>query len=703
MFKAKCKYSISVSIIAASIALTGCGLNPYVSAKVPRPGLSTGDVQAILNGQAFQPGSSNIITKPVSIEAAAQYGRFLQDAYGDALAVRARQRRGSNLATIWTGITTLGLEAVDTGGDTTLITGLTASALGISNQSLLTRNHEAAYSLGARQVGCVLTAATNNRPTAFDHALIDIEVNRLSSSIVEYASLVQSATVNSNFKIANFEADLLSELRKIDAQIQSLEVPEERVAPATSESSETVPEETEIARPRVVRTYSQVVIDKRALTQAEQDQINRLNLERKRIESEIDEVDEKKRQLAAALSNKSQNSRSWLSSAQRAIAVGEAVLADHNRLGDQLLNKIEEIRWEVNDAVRRTDPDLIQLDSNLRSVVGNQLNFANIGLTNVPQIQQPDEVAESGSAILEIYWSKSDSIALEIEESIQSLNVALDELKSKPVLSFPANTFQSCSLSGIQALTGVADLTLSPTNIELRQGFLGGDALASISGGTPPYGVSQTEEDNVTIEGNIVRVTLTNSQGAAGAQPLQYVVSDLYGKSAILTITPPTAPQTRTVTTTVIENDPVKRETDEPHFVTNATVGSIQNFLTNYNGGSWLNDLADRDAIPGLSNELKGGNGFIDRGFGVVTRRVLQRFITEESASLYQDVLKGADNEQNSEECVNALTALRASGANMDEAKESGFYTEQQVSVLEISAIDEPLINFALSCEFIKR
>lgn len=318
----------------AALILSGCASGPYVQPDIPRPGMqfsNDADRKALGKklGVEFEVDSSNVKSSPISYEAADQYGRFLIDAYNNALQASAQKRRGANLGSIWGGLVALGLEATDNGGDTALITGLSASGLGISSRVLISPSHEAAYSLGARQVICVLSAATDSRPKGTEF----VRIEKSKSILAQYQQ---------DYKVA--ESSFRSEL-------------DNRINQATKAASGTI---------------SQAIKDSDA-------KAKRLSTKDKPVEAEITESLGKIQQnqfeeRIDAIRNKYDIPQPDANlAADRAKSEIDALLQDYDRLGAQLFNRIETIRMQVNDAVRRTQPDLIQLNDNLRASVDGGL------------------------------------------------------------------------------------------------------------------------------------------------------------------------------------------------------------------------------------------------------------------------------------------------------------------------------------------
>ncbi|GHA84697.1 hypothetical protein GCM10009069_04770 [Algimonas arctica] len=702
-FRAK-SYAVGLATTTA-LVMVGCATGPYVSAEIPRPGLSTHDVKSILTGEsnAFEPGTSNLKTTSISFGAAAQYGRFLQDAYNKALEDRSKLRQTSNLSTIWLGISALGMEATDNGGDTALISGLVASALGISSRSLLTRNHEAAYSLGARQIACVLTSATNKRPATYNDILVHTELMSLRADVEAYKALSRKIIDSSKSNIGNLSNSLLNQnIASISSAEIELGVIKPRIATGTSEVSQVV---------NGVTTTRTILTAEAQKAQVDLDEKNRdiekLKMELMRIQFS-----------ASALENQHQDhkdrSADIIIKAERMIAIGEAFHTDYNRLGEQLLNKIEEIRWEVNDAVRRSEPDLIQLNSNLRSVVSNQLGFSNMSLTAPPEqnfaedtqieksgdndfgpLNVPDEIADEW----EILTEEGDKI----KARVVALNKTIQELSQKPVLTFPDDTFAACSNGGLQALFAPAPVSLNPANITLPKDYTGGAVLTAITGGTLPYGSPNKPNVEVTFTNNIASITVKNDAGAPGKDPLQIVISDMFGKSAILTITPSEKPPETIVAPEVeaLGNTSAIVVVSESVAAKKAAVTDIQKKIVGLKLGdseSWLEDLITKSTIPDLSAQASAGKGFVDGDFGKVTRQVVQHYIKENWDGNIEDVLASkAPNPPTS--CSKSTDALNS---KIVLTLDGTLYPPEQLAATSEMTIDPALIDFLLKCDIIK-
>lgn len=715
----KYNYFVLGTVAVTTFALVGCATGPYVSADVPRPGMSTSDVRSILTGEsdAFEPGSSNLKTTSISFGAAAQYGRFIQDAYKKALDDRSQLRRTSNLSTIWLGISALGMEATDNGGDTALISGLVASALGISSRSLLTRNHEAAYSLGARQIACVLTSATNRRPPSYKDVVARTELIHLKDAVARYEVLRAEAVRKSNFDAPSFSSSYKRELIGIDLDIKEIEGDIQRIKGAGSSAAPAPAVAPPAVVPRVVTPVKTPMGP--TILEKKEDELEAKKERKRVIQGNISQLEAELQELQTDAERESDK-------ADRMIATSEAFLTDYNRLGEQLLNKLEEIRWEVNDAVRRSEPDLIQLNSNLRSVVSNQLGFSNQSLTEapVPDVQGgnlSDELNKlftinGGLNITNFdlplsseekqrfgnfdgYWSEANSEGKKIARMVEDLRVAIKALSGKPILTFPDDTFSACSDGGLQSITAPAPVSLNPDNITLPTGYAGGDVLTAISGGTAPYGSPSKPNVKVSFVNNIASISVKGDAADAGKSPIQIIISDMFGKSAILTITPATAPEAQT---TGQVSDQVLTPAEEAK---KAKVEEIQGKILALKfdeNATWLENLATTPGFSDITVEQTEGNGFVDGGFGKVTRQVVQHYVFENWDPRIKAIFSNPAPVNLQTPCAEAVKNLPKLTPDMDITGGKILYSDDELASTNPVEIDSAVIEFVLKCDIIK-
>lgn len=725
----KYNYFVLGTVAVTTFALVGCATGPYVSADIPRPGMSTTDVKSILAGEpdAFETGSSNLKTTSVSFGAAAQYGRFLQDAYNKALVDRSKLRRASNLSTIWLGISALGMEATDNGGDTALISGLVASALGISSRSLLTRNHEAAYSLGARQIACVLTSATNKRPTTYNDVLVRTELVALRKAVAEYDTARSEAIRTSESKInASFD----NYLTKTDLEIERFERDIQTLQGGISDLEKGIRSGN---KKEIVSRAGIEIVQLVSRTQSDNDaDLNKIQSNNAKLEIKRESLRDKKGEQSNFLNYRARiksdiqtykdSSADIIVATESMIAVGGAFLEDYNRLGEQLLNKIEEIRWEVNDAVRRSEPDLIQLNSNLRSVVNNQLSFSNMSLTALPEPSFADtpnvQALKSGNGSLRSMpsevagvWENLTDEGDKIKLRVMALSKTIQTLSSKAMLTFPDDTFAACSNAGLQSITGPAPVSLSPANITLKSDYSGGGLLTAISGGTAPYGSPSKTNVKVTFVNNVATIVIGGDAAEAGNSPIQIVISDMFGKSAILTITPPdkapsapanplTAGGTAALAPGAIVNDGTVAASESQVAKKEAVTKVQQEIekLTLASGVSWLDDLVARSVFPDLNTQVDENKGFVDGDFGKVTRQVVQHYIKENWTGNLEDTLtRDAPNPPTL--CSMSADALKP---KIVLTPDGTLFSPDQLKATSETTIDSALIDFILGCDIIK-
>lgn len=451
MFACPIKLKAASAVLGGSLLLSACSLDPYVEAPVPRPGLVPSEDQAedlADRPYAFEEGSTNLKTSYVSIESARAYAQFVQDAYQNALARRSTARTAVNLASLGAALSTLGLGVVGAGQDPILITGLTSAALGIGGQLLLTKDHEAAYSLGARAVGCVVTAATNARPASLP--LLGVEAARQHLH-----------EITTRYRAALAAAD--AEVRGSESLRAFLPAHEQRLAEA----------------------------------------------------------------------------RQRLANAEYNLNYAARFLQSANVLGEQLVNKVEEIRWAVNDAVRRSEPDVLVLDQGLRSILSSRLSGLGVPLP-----------AEAGAAVVDVQgvtpfesgtdrglfsaWYEADGLSSKLADAVQKLQRALDAAGGEAV-RFPPGAFADCSLSEIENITGAGTLTIEPATVEIQPNQP--NIVHASVRGAPPFAVFDDGglSQRPTIIGSQLQVKVSSDEAKSNRR-IPIIVGNLFGKSAVFAI-----------------------------------------------------------------------------------------------------------------------------------------------------------------------
>lgn len=685
------KFLIATTALS-TLMLSGCMTGPYVESIAPRPGLKrsaddidTNGIRKELSSILFETETTNIKTAHISVGAADQYGRFLIDAYNKALQASSLRRQSSNFTSIWGGIVALGLQATDNGGDTALITALSATGLGISSRVLISPSHEAAYSLGARQVMCVLSAATDSRPKGGDHKRIKGYVSSLETLAKRY---------DDEYKAAELKVPLL----KKDAIAKSNRKVEAVVAYAKDRADEYSATSGKMVPPTFSKTDGGNFIEFEVAPR-----IDAVVDRNKLPEIDVDLL------FAAADSETS------------------AFLNDYDRLGEQLFNRVESIRMQVNDAVRRTEPDLIQLNDNLRATVDGGLGFAGLPHSRDVDLQKPsgasldpaiisvetiagnnlnrkgldvgsnpkvklerdtDKVIEELKDAIVENWSIAKKTSIEFAEKIEAIEEALKALEARPVLAFPDNAFAACSGASIDAIQSAPPIAINPNSFTLAAGFEGGPISTEIAGGSAPYFVKD-KPANVAVDGAIVTVTLAKDDIKPGGQDLQYVLVDTLGKATIFTIKQPPAPETPAVVNDTDETnggDDEEPVADPTARLSGDAVKDMQTKLMAADNG----DLIENFAITEVDNYLaKPDKSFVDSDFGEITRRVTQKYINYRiERGLTVDVMTGSCPVEDGK----LLTALNARTDDQDAI----FYSDAVITSTKRQDMDEPLFQLTV-------
>ncbi len=433
-----------------SLLSSGCSVGPYVSADTPRPGLVPNESQAkALESSAYRytPGTTNLETVYVTVGAAKAYGRFLQDAYERALERRALARSGINLGILGTALTALGLK-VDSQNDSSVVTlGLIAAGLGIGSQFLLTKDHEAAYSLGAQAIGCVITTATDAEPSTAALTPVEVAIAGYRGKVVAYDQAIARA-----------------------------------VAVAMSDAHGALP--------------ANILMWK----------------------------DDAERKLSAAYLN---------------LEIASNYLRKANVLGEQLLNKIEDVRWQVNDAVRRAEPDVLVLNDKLRSQV--TAGLSSVGGVIPSRAGENLVQAESTGGHSMSYGSQAvaDAVAAAdlagnaVEAAAVDLKKALNDAGNVRVV-FSAGAFAGCPFGGGGQQTGrlqvtPADVTIASGQTQQITSVVSGARYASIVTSSLPAGVT------AQLAGDTVSVRVPAAAAKAG-ESFHVLLREPAGSSAALTV-----------------------------------------------------------------------------------------------------------------------------------------------------------------------
>ena len=593
--------------MASSILLSGCASDPYVPAPSPRPGLIPNtELQETLRESTYQyqPGTTNLKTSYVSIDAARAYGQFVVDAYENALRNRSRTRSALNLGTLAGALTSIGVGLTGGSEDVVLGGALTSTALGISGQLLITKDHETAYALGAKSIRCVLTAATNARSIEKPTILAEMKRNTLSQHLAEYR---QAAS----------EAD-------------------------------------EVAK-RTLRNANK---------EAQKDAKNDASLSAKKM-------DVVKQVIETAEGN---------------IEMANRLLQASNILGEQLVNKIEDIRWTINDAVRRAEPDILVLDNNLRSIFVSRVQGIGatipkkVQLQTVPELKRLSSRTEKFSdSATEAQWTKARLLSEQIQKDESALEEALNTaigMQNNAPVAFAANLFQGCAINANELPTGTAGIMLSPASHSIAAGQ---DTVvsASINGGSAPFAVeAEGITETPTVSGRMLNVSIKAKEAIAGAQ-IVVRVSDLYGRQANFFISVP----------------------------------AEQTAATGGKKGNNANELAKKvtEAQKALGFSKDDPNKKLDGAIGPQTRQAIIDFLKgEDQIGSLTAMLAGGQSAENNENCSNQLSSAKTTLLKLGETIDKSnvtvaldkLYMEQQMkSTTEVEGIDDPLLDFFIACK----
>lgn len=667
----------------AALILSGCASGPYVQPDIPRPGMqfsNDADRKALGKklGVEFEVDSSNVKSSPISYQAADQYGRFLIDAYNNALQASAQKRRGANLGSIWGGLVALGLEATDNGGDTALITGLSASGLGISSRVLISPSHEAAYSLGARQVICVLSAATDNRPQGTEF----VRIEKMKAVLAGYQQEYNDAMDDFKSEFSDLIYDATDDASGvIDQAIRDSE------ATAKRRSTQDKPVEPEIpitARESLLESFVSQIEAIRATNNIPQPDAS---LAADRAKSEVD-----------------------------------ALLQDYDRLGAQLFNRIETVRMQVNDAVRRTQPDLIQLNDNLRASVDGGLAFADLSTVKPKSMTQPAplDVNNTDPNVGVTLWSSGDGELNQLKSELDSItddltkarnedfariitlrnkiNATIKELEDdikalggQTVLTFPDNAFAACTGAKIDAIDRAPAIAINPGSFALAEGYEGGTVNTEITGGAAPYFVKD-RPDGVSVNGSILSVTLEKNDIKPGGQDQQFIITDTLGKATIFTIKqPPKLANSAGGPTVPAAPNPasIGNEDDTDVLLSGDRVTAVQTALQSADSGQLISRLDIDEVNTYLSETDADGNpanSFVDSRFGPVTRWVVQGYI---------DDLLDQDANAVSQASCEATDAILTEINNHPLDNNFLVYSQDAIGLMKRQDVDEGLLSLA--------
>lgn len=440
------------SALSVAALLSGCALTPYAEPEVPRPGLvPNASLQRALENSdyRFEDGTTNLATSYVTVDSARAYAQFVQDAYRSALQRRSQVRTTVNALSIAGALSALGMGIVGVDQEPVLITGFATTFLGISGQLLLTKNHETAYSLGAQAVGCVVSAATNARPSSMPLLAVETAAQQYASALAAYRNAVEVARA--------------------------------RAAEARLQEDPTHLQRLELAQQRLARGNQNLAYARRFLQSAD-------------------------------------------------------------ILGEQLVNKVEEIRWAVDDAVRRSEPDVIVLDRGLRDIVSRRLAPFNLtlpakagaALLNTPAARVEHSATFLQAPELNQAWFVVNSRAGDLDAAGEALRAAMSAASGQ-TMRFDDSTFSSCGLEDIEQIMAPGGISFEPQTAQIPAGQPA--TVIAIVQGTGPFSAFENSLSGTpTVQGSRLSVPVTAEEAAAGRTILT-PVANLYGQSAVFTLT----------------------------------------------------------------------------------------------------------------------------------------------------------------------
>lgn len=575
-------------IPALGAAMMAQGCSPFVTPDAPRPGFAPSpELSRELDAQRFEyvPGTTSIRTTYVSLGAARAYAQFVQDSYQSALERQSRVRMAVNVAALGTALASVGI-ALTAGvdADALIYTTLATAGLGIGGQFLITRAHETAYALGAKAVGCVVTAATDLRPASLPLLQVQVAQAQLRSAAQAHAAAVDAA----------------------QTAAAALNAP-----PPPAHSALLAREQT-------------------------------------------------RQQTATFL-----------------LAFGDAYLSTADVLGEQLVNRVEEIRLAVNDAVRRAEPDVITLDRGLRDIIGQRVgSFGVPGLTSAQQLLQTPAPALQFSTETLRGFPTLERAWITVEVAANTLNSAEVQLRAAitaagdTVVRFPQNAFAGCSIAGLDAVAGPEPVAVMPASVQIAA-RTPATARAAVSGRGPFAARNDLAGGTPTVEGALLSVPVTAAEATAGRR-IQTVVSDLSGNVALFEV--------------IVASGP-----------SGGGGGG--------GGGNAETALLRSDAIKEIQEKLEiEPQDQRDGRFGRLTRAAILRQIGEEQSDLTLATLRDPDTD--GEPCTSATVAfaLLLGGAPADAAALTAalnaLYSDAQRDAVTRQPQDEPLLKFYQSCDY---
>ncbi|MBB4267855.1 hypothetical protein [Roseospira visakhapatnamensis] len=357
-----------------------------------------------------------------------------------------------------------------------------------------------------------------------------------------------------------------------------------------------------------------------------------------------------------------------LARADLGLEYANRILQNTSILGEQLVNKVEEIRWAVNDAVRRSEPDVLVLDRSLRTIVSGRL--AGLGV-NVPA-GAGDVVPDVASALttqtsqqlppeLGRAWDEADRRGKDMDRARVQLTNALNDLPKQPI-AFGGTVFSGCPLGGIENISGPGPITVTPASTDIKAGTA--ERVTAVLGGAAPFSVFDNGlATKPTISGDRLTVTVAADEATAN-RVITTPVGNLFGQTALFTITV----------------KPATRSSSESE------------------GGSGLLQSEDVRDMQGVVDANADGI------MGDVTRRAAIEYLVNESLGKVTTQLNDSSVESN--ECKSAITTFRnalnlPSGTlDEDDVKRAlqNLYSEDQYKSRTRISQDGILVNYTSHC-----
>jgi hypothetical protein len=581
---------LRTAMMAAPMLLQAC--SPYVTPDTPRPGYvpEAGRMEALeaKNHVRYMPGTTNLATAHVPLGAARAYAQFVQDSYQDALARQSRVRSIVNIAALGAALASVGLVLSNAGSDPLLYTTLAATGLGIGGQFLLTKDHETAYALGAKAVGCVVSAATDARPASLPLIGVQAALHRLRSAAAGYDAGVAEAEA--------LGVSLGAAAGRPAAHFEALFVA-------------------------------------------------------------------RSRQAAAGFS----------------LEYGETYLQTVDVMGEQLVNRVEEIRLAVNDAVRRAEPDVLVLDKGLRSIIDQRM----AGLTGpgvAPGAADALGTAQTNTTNfsrdfdgvftpLQAAWDRANRQADAVDAASLILGKMI-EAAGAATVRFDANVFAGCPMSALDGVAATPGVSVSPATTEIAAGA-DATVYAAITGRPPFQALANGLSQQAEVEGYLLRVPVKAAEARAGAV-IGTPVSDLSGRAAVFQITVKAAA-------------PVATRTAAPRIAAPAADALIKS-----------------DEVKNLQTKLEipAPDGILGKATRTAMLASLKGQAGDVAARMGRPALMGVN-------CETATTALAPtlSGAPLDESeaafKLTALYSDTALNSTSRVAQDPLLLRFYVDCGFL--